>query len=672
MKSVEIIKEIKKQLGRVPTYDEVNELCNKPSIIIGKKKEKKAQKISDYFKKYESRQNQSWYIQLRNVLLEKPNRTCMIYRGTKITGQQFVENVERLVCELTKKGIKERDIIAVCMENTPEYVYLKCALNYIGAICNSFVPNYPPNKIQEILNSSSNKALFLTDSYYELCKDYIKCFENVYVNSKADSLSRDSKPPIEYNDKLKSRLEKYYSYTSSIWRIREKHDNIIGIKEVIQTSKIEKSIIDELDKKQIKSDDVCSITYTSGSTSDNPKGMYHTNSSVIISAIRHKKDVSGTASMEGMSSLFNIHSDSNTGNITQCLDILFQGGIVLPEPEYSKENFLDILYINKPNIAASTTSFFVEAAKTAKNYDLNNELENMPWLFVPVAVGEGLTNKEESFLNSFLHYVKAAKGFKVGGMTMPIPTVMSIGGGDCERGGIFFTILRKIKEIRNKVTGKGELGLESYPDVKIAVLNPITLEEVDYCQNGIIVTSETKGTLKGYVGRDSQIRTTIIDKYGRKWCKMNVEGSINKDGSIKIIGRYSPTIKFQDGIECSVNELNEYVSKIKRIFSVSSNVVSIGNNSYIIINYIPCKEAEDRKYGSRIFTKDLDETIKEEIKEKLSEIYGQGILNFILIRRLNTFPLTGSGKRNMKEVASWGTFNTEPLSKKEKELKKDF
>lgn len=672
MKNIDIIKEIKKQLGRVPTLAEIEQLCNKPSILVGKAKEKKAKLTSEMVEEYKTKENQSWFYQLKRILQQNPERVCIRYRGTEITGKELIKNVERLASALVKKGVKENDVIAVCMENTPEYIYVKCALNYIGAICNSFVPNYTDNKLDEILNNSSKKVIFITDCNYGKIRNKIGKFENIFLNSKADSLSQYSVPPIEYNENLREQLKKYYEYKSEVEEIASTEKNIIDMNKYLASTEINENLIKGLDERKAKADDICSITYTSGSTSDNPKGMYHTNSSIIISAIRHRKEVSGTASMEGLSSLFNIHSDSNTGNITQCLDILFQGGIVLPEPEYSIDSFLDVLYINKPNIAASTTSFFVSAAKQAKKYYIENKIEKMQWLFVPVAVGEGLTKKEEKFLNSFLHYVKAGKGFKIGGLVMPISTVMSIGGGDCERGGIFFTILKSIKEIKNKITNKGEKGLESYPDVNICALNPVTLEELDYGQTGIIVTSETEGTLKGYTGNDANISTIIIDKYGRRWCNMNVEGSVNKDGSVKIIGRYTPKIELANGIKLSLNELNDKISSLKRIFSVSSNVINIDGENTIIINYIPCKEDEDRQYKINDITPEIEEAIKEDIISVLSKTYGNEILNYIMIRRLSIFPVTGSGKRNLKEIISWGTTNAEKIIKKSNKLKKNL
>ncbi|HIS18504.1 MAG TPA: hypothetical protein IAC02_07865, partial [Candidatus Coprovivens excrementavium] len=217
-----------------------------------------------------------------------------------------------------------------------------------------------------------------------------------------------------------------------------------------------------------------------------------------------------------------------------------------------------------------------------------------------------------------------------------------------------------------------EKGLESYPDVNICALNPVTLEELDYGQTGIIVTSETEGTLKGYTGNDANISTIIIDKYGRRWCNMNVEGSVNKDGSVKIIGRYTPKIELANGIKLSLNELNDKISSLKRIFSVSSNVINIDGENTIIINYIPCKEDEDRQYKINDITPEIEEAIKEDIISVLSKTYGNEILNYIMIRRLSIFPVTGSGKRNLKEIISWGTTNAEKIIKKSNKLKKNL
>ena len=195
-------------------------------------------------------------------------------------------------------------------------------------------------------------------------------FEKVILNSLADSLSENSHPPVEYSTKLREKLEKYYHYTSDVEEINKQDPPVIPFTEVI-SEPVNRKLIDSLKSRPRDSKEICSITYTSGSTSQNPKGLLHTDSSIVTSAIRHLPEVTGSQSMKKMVSLFNIHTDSNTANITQMLDILFQGGTVAPEPEYDLDSFLDVLYINKPNVAASTTSLFVEAAKQAKQYFCN-------------------------------------------------------------------------------------------------------------------------------------------------------------------------------------------------------------------------------------------------------------------------------------------------------------
>ena len=668
MKKVDVIKEIKLQLGRVPTAEEVLALCDKPSILNAVKNSKKFNNVQTAFNEYIQRNNQSWYAVLEDILKKQPSQIAINYRGTKITNEELIERVEATATKLYESGVRPGDVIAVCMSNTPEYIYIKCALNLIGAVCNSFSSNYTPDKIDQIVNSCSNKLIISTDREYKQIANHCDKFEKVVLNSLADSLSEDSKPPVEYPAKLREKLNKYYQYTSEVEEIKKQDPRVVSFDEVV-THPINRELIDELKARPRDSKEICSITYTSGSTSQNPKGLLHTDSAIVTSAIRHLPEVTGSQPMKGMVSLFNIHTDSNTANITQMLDILFQGGTVAPEPEYDLDSFLDVLYINKPNIAASTTSLYIEAAKQAKRYFQEGIYQAMPWLVAPTAVGEGLSPNEQRFLDSFLHFEKAGKGFKLGNLIIPIPIVMSTGGGDCERGGIFFTVFKKLQDLKCKLLYHESCGLVPYPDSKLAVLNPETLEEVRYGERGIVVSSPTESTFVGYKDADNS-NDYITDKYGRVWCNLNLEGRNLRNGSVEILGRYRKDVLIGES-NISINELNQEVLTIDRIFSSCTMVIEDEEKEYLVIDYIPCKNDLDRKTRNKNSIEEIEQEIEAKIKELIIKKYPGVDLSKIFIRRTEgRYPVTGSCKRDLRKIEAKGLEEAKPLCERQKVLKR--
>ncbi len=663
-------KEYIKKLNNCQINERGLALFNKPSQVQERTKAARKELIEQKWSDYTREKNQSWFYQMKKVLEEDLNRICAFYRGRNISGRELIENIEKTITYVYKVlGIRQGDEIAICMSNTPEYLYIKCALNAIGAICNSFVSAYSTEMLESIITSTSCKAIFMTDKDYILLKNIIPCGRKIVLNSLADSLTSECCPPKEYSNEMRKKLNKYYSYQSSVEQLKKENSNITPFSKLLDLE-IDKDLIKKIYDRNASFEEVSSVTYTSGSTALNPKAMFHDNGSVIISSIRHKPEIAKTASMKGLKSLFNIHVDSNTGNITQMLDIIFQGGIVAFEPEYSLETFLDVLYINQPNIAASTTSLYIAAAKMGKKYYREGIYEPMKWLLVPCAVGEGLMVNEEKLLNSFLHFFKAGKGFKLGNYTIPIPITMSVGGGDCERGGIFFTMFRSFKNLLNiNNQDKVKYSLESYSDVIVAVLDPDTLEEKDYDQNGIIVTSPTHGTFKGYKGNDEEtLKTQITDDYGRTWCFMHTDGKININYTVIIHGWYVQIYTSEENVKYSAYLINETISNLNRIFSVTTIEY---NQEFLIINYIPCKTKMDRNRKVLKMTSSLEKEIEEDIRNVLIQKFGNSILSKVRIRRIKgDFPVTGSCKRSVQKIKELGIEGTKQLIEDEAKLRK--
>ena len=64
----------------------------------------------------------------------------------------------------------------------------------------------------------------------------------------------------------------------------------------------------------------------------------------------------------------------------------------------------------------------------------------MPFLLVPMIVGEPNSIGEEKFCNKFLRKVNAGSKFTHSPLS---PVVMSMAGGDCEHGGLFFVLFKE-------------------------------------------------------------------------------------------------------------------------------------------------------------------------------------------------------------------------------------
>ena len=77
---------------------------------------------------------------------------------------------------------------------------------------------------------------------------------------------------------------------------------------------------------------------------------------------------------------------------------------------------------------------------------------------------------EEKFINEFLRKSEAGSGISLNGIKLPYGP-LSVGGGDCEHGGIFYTLLKKLQSAINFIKiGKSDYGMVPVPFAVVTAL----------------------------------------------------------------------------------------------------------------------------------------------------------------------------------------------------------
>ena len=99
------------------------------------------------------------------------NETALIYFGNKISFKQLEKAIDNCAKGMIKNGIKEDDIVTICMPNTPEGIIAFFALNKIGAISNMVHPLSSENEIKKTLIDTSSVMLVLIDMDYKKVKN---------------------------------------------------------------------------------------------------------------------------------------------------------------------------------------------------------------------------------------------------------------------------------------------------------------------------------------------------------------------------------------------------------------------------------------------------------------------------------------------------------------------
>lgn len=651
-------REYTKQTGRLKTFhleDEIDSLLKVPyskpsSRVLRTKKGKKAiEGLIDL----ERNHNHSWYAELLERAKKDPDAIALFYRGTKITFREMFEKADEIAKAFVEKGVVKGDEIPACLSNTPESIYILLALNKIGAKINLFGNALSEDYINEILDGCSDKLFIATDDQYTKLERIVskRNYKDICLTSLADSLPEYP----ELCDEYEPALDKYYHYDNMVESFKVRDERIINFNQLMSIGKKSNKTI--IDYGTLDTDFL--ITYTSGSTIvGHPSPLIHKNRSLITSGRFHDSELSGNPDLKGLRGLAHIHTDSNTDIITCISDNLMQLWSVALEPEYGKESALDVLFINKPNYLNMTTSHLIEAFKQYlidKRFHENGIGRKMPWLFACFAVGEPTSKGEQKFISKGLRVARAGSGVKIKGLSLPYTTIC-IGGGDCEHGGIYYTLWVPLQDKAYYLLLKNhEVGMlpEGYAIVSAFKKNADgTFSECDFGEYGLIAANSAT-TMSGYKDLPEKTYNTIItDDMGRDWISSNVYGYIDEIGGVHVKGRMNSNISLKTlDMEIPKFIIEDLVCKdTKNILSCTVSSCEVDNESYNVINI---EFQPDKKKPDEVALRGIVNRFKSKYNYDISDDF-----LFRLMSYEESFPLSPSGKRSIRALEDMGLINT--------------
>lgn len=580
--------------------------------------------------------NTSWVRDLYNKNKKRKNlfNVALFYRGQKITYRQLFAYAEVYAEAFATKGVKKGDEIPICMSNVPEFVYIIMGLNLLGAKAHVFGSDFLPEFLTEIMDDCSVDFVICTDDKYPKIMDSIvnSSKKEIIMVSLADSLPNGKDPYIEFD-------KDFYDFKNKVLDFKAIDSHITTIKEFL-------SLIDNKKIKQIidynfgNLDTEFLITYSSGTTDElHPKAIVHTNRSLITIGRFQDSDLSGLPEMTDLIGEMIIPNHSNTSIISSMSDVLYKGCTVAIEPIYHDEFLLRSFEINKPNYISVPRQMLVNSMKQLYN-DAQFENFTMPYMMMLTSVGEPTSMGEEKFINKMLRKAKAG----VSRLPRPFsPVPLSIGGGDCERGGMFFTSYRRYRDFLPKYSlTKTRCELKQYTMVQSAILDS-NGNELPYGQVGRLVLN-TPTTMKHYKNNEEATKKFYItDSLGRKWTDGGVYAIIEKHGTVKMLERIGREVILDDGTIMPLFRIGQLVElDTKNILSYE--VVNVDNLFVVHVELHP-----DR-YKSQ------NEILKS-IHERIIAKYGDKVANKVLYRVrsfLEGFPSSKCGKRSYPKLKEEG------------------
>ncbi len=600
----------------------------------------------------ENNHNHSWYTELVQRLGKDNMSLALFYRGNKISVQEMFEKADSLSKYFVTCGIVAGDEIPCCISNTPELVYTMLAANKIGAKLNLFGTHLNKEYLSTILDGCTDKLLLITDDNYKAIKEVIK--DRNYSNRLAFSLADSLPANPELTDEYVSELDSYYHYDNFVPSIKREDPRFVSINEAIEIGNNSNVLVNDFGNL----DTEFLVTYTSGSTINGfPKQIVHSNRSLITMGRFHDPDLSGNPKIPGLRGLAHIHTESNTDVITCISDNLMQGWSVALEPEYSKDKALDYIYLNKPNYLNMTTSFLIQAAKDYlinKKFHSDGRGKKFPFLFATFAVGENTSKGEEKFINRFLKEAKAGSGVKLHGFSLPYAP-LSIGGGDCEHGGLYYSLWKSFFErVYSPFLKKREYGMVPVPFAHVSVFKPTEngmYEECNYDEIGIIAANSATTMVRYKNDLDAMKKMIIVDTCGREWLSSSVYGYVDKLGTIHVKGRVGSEIEIGNDLYAPFVIEDIVSADTKNVLSCV--VTAVKDEDHVTIPIINLEFQPGKKMNFYNTITSIKERLAAELSPELSEMFV-----FRVFETDESFPLKGSGKRDVTAITDLGLTGT--------------
>ena len=429
----------------------------------------------------------SLYDTVVESMLKHPDYISYDYFGNKKTYQEFVHQIDNCAKSFKQLGVGYKDIICICMPNTPEAIISFYALNKIGAVANLIHPLSGENEIKYFLNLTKSKYIITIDVAFNKINHII---DKTDVKECIVVSARDSMPMY---------MKIGYDLTKGREIKLENSPNILKWKDFIELGK---SYREEI-VSNYKGSDVAAILY-SGGTTGNPKGIELTNYSFNAVA---KQGFEACGCLQEKDKVLAIMPIFHGFGLGICIHtVQYFGGTSILIPQFKADEFGKLIKKNKPNIIAGVPTLFEALLKS-------NDLDDVDLSFLKCVISGGdtlsvsLKRKIDSFLKGHGADIQVRPGY---GLTECVT-------GTC------LTPMNFYKE--------GSIGIP-YPDVYYKIVRTNTDWELPYGKEGeIVITGPT--IMKGYLHNPKETKKTLKKhRDGRIWLHTGDLGYMDQDGFV--------------------------------------------------------------------------------------------------------------------------------------------
>lgn len=410
------------------------------------------------------------------------------YFDNRISYNEFFNNIDICARALRSHGVKEKDVVTICLPNMPEAIYAFYACNKIGAIADMVHPLSSPEQIKFYLNENKSRFLFLIDFNYDKFKDVIAetlVYKTILVSPK---LSMPLALSIGYTITRELTLKKPKLSDSDYMSWKD-----FMIKGISYTKDF---------KADVKKDDIAVILH-SGGTTGTPKGIMISNYSFNALAQQSGVNVIDVRPKDKIVTILPIFHGFGLGVCVHTPLSLKVETILMPE--YDANRFYKIWKNDKPNVILGVPTLW-EGMMSNKKFDR----VDMSQLKYIISGGDYLSVAAETKVNEFLHkhgaHVNICKGY---GMTESVAATCYTFPGTNEPGSIGIPMVGNTYKI----------------------WDPDTNTEKKIGEEGeIIVNGPT--LMSGYLNNPKETKQVLRKHNGKTWLHTGDIGYIAANGIV--------------------------------------------------------------------------------------------------------------------------------------------
>lgn len=509
------------------------------------------------------------------------------------TYSEFRDDVDKVAAALISLGVKPGHHVAIWATNVPQWFLTFWATVKIGAVLVTVNTAYKIHEAEYLLRQSDTHTLVMIDS----CKDsdYKAIIEELCPELK------DIQPGTHLYSKTLPFLRNVVTVGFNMdgcleWDDFVKRSDLVPNEEVRRRAKL------------VKSDDVCNMQYTSGTTGF-PKGVMLTHNNIINNGkiIGDRMDISTADRMMIQVPMFHCF-----GMVLSMTNLMTHGGTICPMPYFSPKSSLACINNEKITCFNGVPTMFIAMFN-------HEDFAKTDFSYIRTGIMAG-ANCPPELMRRAADEMNMKEIISVYGQTEASP--------GCTMG-----------EVNEDIDHRVETVGSAFPGVECKIIDPETGEELPDGENGEFV-ARGYNIMKGYYKMPKATEQTI-DADG--WLHSGDICCRTSDGYFKVTGRLKDMI-IRGGENLYPREIEEFYLTNDLVRDVQ--VVGVPDQRYgeeacawiILKDGVESSEDEMREYGNShmakhkvpryfIFTKEFPmnaagKILKYKMRDESIEILG--------------------------------------------------